>query len=128
MSNNKMTKKQKLRYIAALTIWAVISVGIYVAAMTSGNITAVSAVTTAYIAVVALCAVAYTIIYCRIISLRKKAGVSPEQPFDPESCADLDEGERAFLKKAKGYIKALMVIAVPVLFIIMIDVVITMLL
>ncbi len=123
-----MSKKQKITYAAALALWAIAAVGIYVAAMQSGSIMAVSAVTTAFIAIVTICALAYAVVYCRIISLRKKAGVPPEQPFDIEACAGITDGERLFLRRSKGYIKAIMVVAVPVLFIIMADIVFTMLL
>lgn len=120
-------KNSKIRKILGLAVWGIITVAVYVAAVKSRNAAILSAVTNAFIVLIGVCAVLYAYLYVKVIGLRKKAGISPDEKFDFETSDKLTQDDKRFLRRADPGIKLIMLAALPPIAVVLCDVIITML-
>lgn len=112
-----MNKKEKLKRILFLAVWSIIAVAVYFGAVNKGFLV----VTAVYPILIILCAAAYAAVFWRIISLRAKADIAPDEKFDYEASDKLTDKDKSFLRKSESAVKVIVFIAVPLLFIVMID-------
>lgn len=112
-----MSKKEKLKRLILLAVWCIVAIAIYIGAISGGFLV----VTLVYPLIVVLCAIVYAVCYFRIITLRSKAGVAPNEKFEFDTCDKLTVKEKDFLRKADKAVKMVVFIAIPLLFIMMVD-------